>query len=266
MSGPQSYKTGLLPSGANIMCRGYFPFHEDPATRVNQTHPFNCDENHRSRQSVNAAAKAPKTAPSHLAPMASTHVTEALQVQSNNVLVTSYIPGGLHGASLPMGKYYPSNYERRSRQQTSRMARSTAQATSYSDNTPAQNSRSDGDVRERLQQYQRDMIAQATLATRKLMLDGTPEATRTFSGFASHGLPISAPPTVNPASPRLRPLGSPGPVTPMELGGSGSSYLEVRNDPTAPDMSARERERRTPISPGGRIRAETRSPAATPAC
>lgn len=55
-------------------------------------------------------------------------------------------------------------------------------------------SRNKSDIRKKLQQYQRDMVEQAALAGR-----------------------MTVPGTGKPPSPRLAPLGSPGPVTPMEL-------------------------------------------------
>jgi len=63
------------------------------------------------------------------------------------------------------------------------------------------------------------MIAQATLAMSNGSLSPAAMQSLRSIGFSS----IS---TSNPSKPRLEPLGSPGPVTPMELGGS-DSYLSV---------------------------------------
>lgn len=187
--------------------------------------------------------------------------------QQTDALLTSYVPSGLHSGALPMGKYYPSNYEKRSHQQKTtfnapKPAKSTSQVPTYTA-AGSQKTRLEGDARQKLQQYQRDMVAQATLAARKVM-GGRQGQNLTIPGFPPQGLPVSAPPTVNPSSPRLRPLGSPGPVTPMELGGSEGSYLD-KGRTASVERSVRDRERRQPISPGNRMRAETRSPAATPA-
>lgn len=94
--------------------------------------------------------------------------------------------------------------------------------------------RTESEAQRRLQQYQRDMIAQTALAARQVL--GRVEASKAVSlaAIASlHGAPvksmqlggtvISGP---NPAAPKLEPLGSPGPVTPMELeGGESVGYL-----------------------------------------
>lgn len=86
-------------------------------------------------------------------------------------------------------------------------------------------------MRRKMQQYQRDMIAQATMAlgssaksTTSLSLNGLPIKDTWITGSSPH----------KPRSPRLDPLGSPGPVTPMELESAGSSYLEKGKSPVPP--------------------------------
>lgn len=168
--------------------------------------------------------------------------------------VTSYVPSGLHEAPMPIGKYYPSNYEAaRSRQSSSqnfRTPRSSLRPPSSSggpssvksdtavpqiNRTDSSRGRSDSDAKRRLQQYQRDMVAQATQAARQLARGQGTSAHLA----AQHGAPVkqfqAASP--RPVSPRLQPLGSPGPVTPMELEGHGGEggYLTRGRPVPSPD-------------------------------
>jgi len=89
--------------------------------------------------------------------------------------------------AMPLGKYHPSNYKNKSKT-GDKLAPITPAAPSQ-----PQHARKKSDIKKKLQQYQRDMIEQAALA--------------------GH-MPF---PGAKPVSPRLLPLGSPGPVTPMEL-------------------------------------------------
>lgn len=89
--------------------------------------------------------------------------------------------------SMPLGKYHPSNYKNKSKN-GDKLAPLTPAAPSQ-----PQHARKKSDIKKKLQQYQRDMVEQAALAGR---------------------MPF---PGAKPVSPRLLPLGSPGPVTPMEL-------------------------------------------------
>lgn len=61
-------------------------------------------------------------------------------------------------------------------------------------------------MKRKLQQYQRDMIAQARFAT----------------SHTKHGLQLQMP---KPLSPKLMPAGSPGPITPFELEQESAGYL-----------------------------------------
>ena len=230
-------------------------------------HPFNQAESHRA-PSPKGKAKGPDT-PDTPSLALNAKPAKAAPEKKSDTLLTSYVPSGLHGAgTLPTGKYYPTNYENRSHTQKPapnppKAAKSASQVPTYGSGPgSSQKSRLEGDARQKLQQYQRDMVAQATLAARKVMGGSYQESNLAIPGLPTHGMPVSAPPIVNPSSPRLRPMGSPGPVTPMELEGSEGSYLDKGGRLGA---SARDRERRQPMSPGNRMRAETRSPAATPA-
>ncbi|KAK5656551.1 hypothetical protein OQA88_4530 [Cercophora sp. LCS_1] len=169
--------------------------------------------------------------------------------------VSSYIPTGVHEqAALPLGKYYPSNYEKRpannqrqhlnvpGRTGISMAAKSESQVPKYHQaaHKPSHN-RTNSEVKRRLQQYQRDMVAQATVAASALLanrsggLGGQSDLT-TIQGVPLPGnmsLGVALVKTHKPISPRLAPLGSPGPVTPMSLEGEADGYLtldRVRTD------------------------------------
>lgn len=141
---------------------------------------------------------------------------------SSHTPISSYLPSGIHDHPLPVGKYYPSNYEKRGQNLKKQRNFVSETETSYSKpDVHGANYGGGADARQRLQQYQRDMVAQATMA-----LGGS------FKGNArnSPGLPIadlriSGASPRKPVSPQLVPMGSPGPVTPMDLE-SSSGYME----------------------------------------
>jgi hypothetical protein len=108
-----------------------------------------------------------------------------------------------------MGKYHPSNYKGPSAV-TSPTENLTAPpaagnpaviTTTMGMQAMLPPTASLNDIKRKLQQYQRDMVEQAALAAR-LSVPGR-----------------------EPLSPRLCPLGSPGPVTPWELEESDGGYL-----------------------------------------
>jgi hypothetical protein len=88
--------------------------------------------------------------------------------------------------------------------------------------------------RRRLQQYQREMVAQATLAATRAM--GNSAVKTTFPGDDA---PVLAAGRTRMGAPRLNPRGSPGPVTPMELATSNAreGYLTLGGALTSPDST-----------------------------
>lgn len=266
---------------------GYFPLHEDQ-TRVYCPHPFQLDASKARMKSIERAGHSgsldTKTSISTgvavgAEPSATLPVTMAERstrlaqhnasgrpqssVESgSNTPVASYNPTGSQDNPLPMGKYYPSNYvkrkeEKRSRQQgrppTSNFApasptgtKSESQVLTTRDTTMG-HSRNESDAKRRLQQYQRDMIAQATIA-----LNGGNVNTATMTSLRSIGFTSMS----KPSKPRLEPLGSPGPVTPMELEGSEDGYLTARGpadvqveEITRAIRAEEERKRREGVTP-----------------
>lgn len=115
---------------------------------------------------------------------------------------------------MPMGKYHPSNFK--SASSSSMTTPTTTAPTSMPAPFPSNNltipksigkrnasgrpghERKNSDVKRKIQQYQRDMIVQAQLA-----------------GASVSGVMKAV--VKNPVSPKLLPLGSPGPITPFEL-------------------------------------------------
>ncbi|OTB07335.1 hypothetical protein M426DRAFT_20043 [Hypoxylon sp. CI-4A] len=241
---------------------GYFPLHEDQ-NRVYCPHPFHLDASQARMKSIERAGQSgspdsdktistrtsigampssssvpatmPERSSTRLAPPNAASLPEtSFDSARSNTPVASYNPTGAHDSPLPMGKYYPSNYvkrkeEKRSRQQhrppTSNSgspvgSKSETQVPTTRDVSTMGHSRNESDAKRRLQQYQRDMIAQATLA-----LNGGNVNAATLSSLRTIGFSSMS---SGPGKPRLAPLGSPGPVTPMELEGSEDGYLGAR--------------------------------------
>ncbi|KAK4092172.1 hypothetical protein Purlil1_3425 [Purpureocillium lilacinum] len=227
LASPSSVRTPPEPlSARGDLPGGYFPNHEDPKNRVHRPHPFTNANDPRNPfiLSDSAAMQADRRMPTSHPGLSSAMAAPA------NLPVSSYLAPGFHDAPVPMGKYYPSNYERSTRSSGQRQARhpeslpssikSDSQVPQYTGaETP------EAETRRKMQQYQRDMIAQAAMA-----LGGSSKAAKTGATVALNGIPLkdswytSSP--HKPASPRLDPLGSPGPVTPMDLDASRVSYLD----------------------------------------
>ncbi|KAH9905333.1 hypothetical protein F4778DRAFT_779674 [Xylariomycetidae sp. FL2044] len=245
---------------------GYFPFHEDQ-NRVYRPHPFQLDASKARMKSIERANRASSpesqgtvgfpapptgsipativTKPSPV-PMAdqstqrpdldtTTHSNSSSKSRSNTP-VALYMPTGAQDSPLPMGKYYPTNYEQRKDEKRKMQSirplqaessnsagsgsRSDTQVPTVRDPSTIGHSRNESEARRRLQQYQRDMIAQATLA-----LNGGNVNQAALNSLKTMGFTSMA----KPSKPKLEPLGSPGPVTPMELGGSDADgYLGAR--------------------------------------
>ncbi|KAK1641255.1 hypothetical protein BDP81DRAFT_130202 [Colletotrichum phormii] len=248
---------------------GYFSFHEDSkgsTSRPQSTRTEGRLPKHKAssltvdssfQADLRGASRPAAMAPSiHLSPMSAVDVSGPSSV---NTPVTSYLPSGVHDTSLPMGKYYPSNYEQNSSQDgrigppgpPSRVSSTRSEGHIPTREAFKSSSRQDSEVRRKLQQYQRDMIAQARIAASEVLgsspSQGTaavPSSTITLNGVPLTSLHhIGSTGVHKPISPRLLPLGSPGPVTPMDLeGGLGQGgYLDRgRNDEIARVLRAEE--------------------------
>ncbi|OHF03363.1 hypothetical protein CORC01_01416, partial [Colletotrichum orchidophilum] len=266
-SAPACTPTPPDPSSArgDTLC-GYFPFHEDSKGSVHRSQPNKAESglpNHKTASlAIDSSFQADSRGASRSAAMApSIHLSPASAVDpagqsSVNTPVTSYLPSGVHDTSLPMGKYYPSNYERNSSQDgrigssgpPSRVSSTRSEGHVSTREAFRSSARQDSEVRRKLQQYQRDMIAQARLAASEVLGSSPSQvAAVPSSTIALNGVPLTSLHHIGstgvhkPISPRLLPLGSPGPVTPMDLEGGQGGYLDRgRNDEIARVLRAEE--------------------------
>ncbi|KAK7754622.1 hypothetical protein SLS62_003405 [Diatrype stigma] len=237
---------------------GYFPLHEEQS-RVYHPHPFQLDVSKARKKSIQLATRSSSsdshvtqvsnitatgtiaTASSAKAAAATTTLAATMSDNSphlhlpsgasspdsrSSTPLTSYNPTPYQENPLPIGKYYPSNYEKRKRQkqrpQMADITSSPIKSDSHIATTrPAQmaaHSRNESEAKRRLAQYQRDMIAQAAMAIGGSSVNRAGMPSLAGMGFSHFD---------KPDKPRLQPLGSPGPVTPMELEGA-DGYLDVR--------------------------------------
>ncbi|KAI5921729.1 hypothetical protein F4810DRAFT_702101 [Camillea tinctor] len=243
---------------------GYFPLHEDQ-NRVYHPHPFQLDASKARLKSIQRASDSSSpdsltaisnvtavgtipttststsTAPAVIMSdrampppqLATTNLPRSSSSSRSTTPVASYMPTGTQNTTMPMGKYYPSNYEKRkddkkrahgarpltSDSTSANFSKSDSQVPTFKESPTMSHSRNESEAKRRLQQYQRDMIAQATLA-----LNGGNVNAATLNSLRTMGFSNMS----KPSKPRLVPLGSPGPVTPMELEGSEDGYLGAR--------------------------------------
>ncbi|KAH7176714.1 hypothetical protein EDB81DRAFT_49171 [Dactylonectria macrodidyma] len=214
---------------------GYFPLHEDPNSRVHRPHPFQAHHDARMarHQSLGLVADRPTS-----------HPATTLSMTQSNTPVASFLPAGFHDSPLPMGKYYPSNYEQRNTSQTNLRQSirgslpSSSTSTTNSDGNLQPPDRShiatpESEIQRKLQQYQRDMVAQARMAANEILsssvnTDARLGTGRSFGSMRIQNTRFTAPAPLKPRSPRLLPLGSPGPVTPMTLESTSGCYLSMK--------------------------------------
>ncbi|PHH73244.1 hypothetical protein CDD80_3935 [Ophiocordyceps camponoti-rufipedis] len=205
---------------------GYFPMHEDPKGRVHRPHPFH------QETSFTRHSHPDSSSPMHI----DRKEVGGARIAQASMPVASYIAPGFHDSPLPMGKYYPSNYEQHQRTASLQQSWRSAPRPSSTDALAARKQHGptragDGEAaeaRRKMQQYQRDMIAQAAMG-----LGGSAKTAAKSASGAGGGATTSlkdvwltVPSSLRPASPRLHPLGSPGPVTPMDLEAAAAGYLE----------------------------------------
>ncbi|KAM0368131.1 hypothetical protein ACHAPY_011582 [Fusarium culmorum] len=207
---------------------GYFPLHEDPTSRVHRPHPFQNHPDARMSRLISESGPIYADRPT-------SHPAQSALMSQTNTPVASYLAPGFHDNPLPMGKYYPSNYESRTGNQSNMRPPLNGTMSSNigpdSQTVPRANSQSnpETELRRKLQQYQRDMIAQASMAANELLSSSAKSGDK--PGISLNSLPLrdsrfATPGSHKPISPRLLPLGSPGPVTPMDLESMGSGdYL-----------------------------------------
>ncbi|KJZ68803.1 hypothetical protein HIM_11807 [Hirsutella minnesotensis 3608] len=187
---------------------GYFPMHEDPkGYRIHRPHPFHQDaafSRHRLHQSDSVAMHAERK-------------DLAASMAQASMPVSSYLAPGFHDSPLPMGKYYPSNYEQHQRTKAKTQPRLTVADSLAASVKPdvlspkhasqlSPGETPEVESRRKMQQYQRDMIAQAAMA-----LGGSSNVVSksSLSAMSLKDIWLAAPSVHKPLSPRLHPLGSP---------------------------------------------------------
>ncbi|ODA80455.1 hypothetical protein RJ55_03413 [Drechmeria coniospora] len=209
---------------------GYFPMHEDPTNRVHRPHPFHSDTAF-ARHHLLTSDSAAHATDARVVPKSFPARNPSTTAMAPPIVpVASYLTPGFHDNPLPVGKYYPSNYERLHAAQSRQRARPddspSSQTTSDAPVPASGREATQAEARRKMQQYQRDMIAQAALA----LGDSSQTLSKTGTTISLNGLPLrdslAAVASHDPASPRLNPLGSPGPVTPMDLDAGRAGYLD----------------------------------------
>ncbi|KAB5546985.1 hypothetical protein GE09DRAFT_196376 [Coniochaeta sp. 2T2.1] len=145
-------------------------------------------------------------------------------------VVDAYNPTGIPGSAATLGKYYPSNYEASDAADSSLQSPGAVLESAASPPGSAQE--------HQLMQYKRDLISQ-TLQTARETLGRTMQrqaSVKTVDRVLDEGSRKSIASGVallrryKPSSPRITPLLSPGPVTPMALDESeGRDYLSVKD-------------------------------------
>lgn len=159
------------------------------------------------------------------------HPAQSTVMSHSNTPVASYLAPGFHDHPVPMGKYYPSNYESRNGAQSNLRPPLSGSVSSNvgSDSSAIPNasslSKPDTELRRKLLQYQRDMVTQTSMAANELISSSAKSGGK--PGLSLNDLPFrdsrfATPGYQKPISPRLVPIGSPGPVTPISLENVGA--------------------------------------------
>ncbi|KUJ08163.1 uncharacterized protein LY89DRAFT_677052 [Mollisia scopiformis] len=181
---------------------GYFPNYED-VPRIYRSHPFG-ETKSKSESPITSASSSLMSSPaSETTPRGG----PGLMSPAFGPLSPS-IPEPL---VKPMGKYHPANYKSPANTQVStptsaprllpptNLSMPTTNKRNTRDRPAHGHERKNSDIKRKLQQYQKDMIAQARSAASS-SIAGTMRGERK-----------------EPNSPKLQPAGSPGPITPFEL-------------------------------------------------
>ncbi|RKL30114.1 hypothetical protein BFJ72_g11697 [Fusarium proliferatum] len=203
---------------------GYFPLHEDPNSRVHRPHPFQHHPDTRMSRLISESGPIYADSPT-------SHPAQSVVMSHSNTPVASYLAPGFHDHPVPMGKYYPSNYESRNGAQSNLRPPLSGSVSSNvgSDSSAIPNasslSKQETELRRKLLQYQRDMVTQTSMAANELISSSAKSGDK--PGLSLKDLPFrdsrfATPGCQKPLSPRLLPIGSPGPVTPISLENVGN--------------------------------------------
>jgi hypothetical protein len=181
---------------------------------------------------VTQAVQRARTAPSEHAAAATSPVRGAGTARRARTVpkIEAYNPTGLPGSSAALGKYYPTNYE--AQEPSDSTIQSPRRASSLSVQL------SEADQARQLLQYRRDMVTQTLqkvneVPRRKLECTASadaeaPELDEGTRKTIALGFALAR--RYKPVSPKIAPLLSPGPVTPMALDEAGvSDYLGAKD-------------------------------------
>ncbi|KAF5978702.1 hypothetical protein FCOIX_5698 [Fusarium coicis] len=207
---------------------GYFPLHEDPNSRVHRPHPFQHHPDTRMSRLISESGPIYADSPT-------SHPAQSAVMSHSNTPVASYLAPGFHDQPVPMGKYYPSNYERKYGAQSVRPPLSGSVSSNVGSDSSAiphasGQAKLDSELRRKLLQYKRDMVTQTSMAANEFI--GSSAKSGDKPGLSLNDLPFrdcrfATPGYQKPLSPRLLPISSPGPITPMELekAAAGGDYM-----------------------------------------
>ncbi|KAH7110031.1 hypothetical protein B0J13DRAFT_591177 [Dactylonectria estremocensis] len=209
----------------------YFSFYEDPNGRIHHPHSFQRQADARVSRLITDSGPVYAGRPT-------SHPAQNALMASSNTPVTSYLAPGFYDSPLPLGKYYPSNFESRGTSQS--MLHPALAGTLSSNASPDSKAiplshlvTPETELHRKLQQYRRDIIVQASMAASELLINPVNPGNKLVGGVSINSLflrgtrlPTQTP--HKPRSPRLLPLDSPGPVTPMDLEPlGGGDYLST---------------------------------------
>lgn len=200
-------------------CSGYFPNHDGEVRRSYKSHPF-----HKHHDQTPSQSAFPESLFNMSAVSSPVHETPR---GPHSMLSPGFPPEVL---TMPLGKYHPSNYNSPANSTTSTPGVASVpppfssthlkipqQSNKRSGPSRSVHERRGSDVKRKIQQYQKDMIAQARLKS-------------------SDSIPLAL---KEPNSPKLMPLGSPGPITPFELEESdGYLVAGARTSTTSSNINA----------------------------
>ncbi|KAF5624285.1 hypothetical protein F25303_11587 [Fusarium sp. NRRL 25303] len=198
---------------------GYFPLHEDPNSRVHRPHPFQHHPDTRMSRLISESGPIYADSPT-------SHPAQSAVMSHSNTPVASYLAPGFHDHPVPMGKYYPSNYESRNGAQSNLRPPLSGSVSSNvgSDSSAIPNasslSKQETELRRKLLQYQRDMVTQTSMAANELISSSAKSGDKpglSLKDLSFRDSRFATPGCQKPLSPRLLPIGSPGPVTPISL-------------------------------------------------
>ncbi|KAH7140488.1 hypothetical protein B0J13DRAFT_586185 [Dactylonectria estremocensis] len=215
-----------------LSARGtYFSFHEDRNGRIHHPHSFQHQADARMSRLI--AESGPVYA-GHPTP----HPAQSALMASSNTPVASYLAPGFYDSPLPMGKYYPSNFESRGTSQS--MLHPALAGTLSSNISPDSKTiplshlvTPETELHRKLQLYRRDIFVQASMAASELLTNPANSSNKLVGGVSINSLSLRgarlpAQTPHKPRSPRLLPLDSPGPVTPMYLEPLGGGDYLIR--------------------------------------